>query len=83
MHSSSIPENPDVLLGREAAAGALTKAGYPITTATLATDACRGGGPPYRRFGKRAIYRWGDLIDWAKAKAGPLLCNSSDLAAGR
>lgn len=83
MYSSSIPADPEVLLGRKAAAGALTAAGYPRTTATLATEASRGGGPPYRRFGKRAIYRWGDLLAWAEAKAGPLVLNTSDLMGGR
>jgi hypothetical protein len=22
--------------------------------------------PPFRRFGTRSIYRWGDVIDWAE-----------------
>jgi hypothetical protein len=83
MFSSSIPENPEVLLGREAAAGALTAAGYQTSPLTLATKATRGNGPPYRRYGKRAIYRWGDLIAWAEANTGPLRLSSSDLVVGR
>jgi len=83
MYSSSIPESPEVLLSREGAAGALTAAGYVTSSATLATKATRGNGPPYRRYGKRTIYRWGDLIAWAEANTGPLQLNSSDLAFGR
>jgi hypothetical protein len=83
MYSSSIPENPEVLLSRKAAAGALTAAGYQTSPLTLATKATRGNGPPYRRYGKRAIYRWGDLIAWAEANTGPLRLNSSALVVGR
>jgi hypothetical protein len=35
----------------------------------LTTD---GNGPAYRIFGKRAIYRWGDLIAWADPSANEL-----------
>jgi hypothetical protein len=57
---TAIPENPDALLTRERLADALTEAGYPIKQKTLATKASRGGGPPYRRFGPRVLYTWGD-----------------------
>jgi hypothetical protein len=56
---SMIPESPDALLTREQLAAALTEAGYPTKPKTLATKASRGGGPPYRSFGTRAIYRVG------------------------
>ena len=81
MHSFSIPNNPDALLGREAAANALTAAGYITSSATLATKATRGNGPAYRIFGKRAIYRWGDLIAWAEASTAPLRRSTSELGA--
>jgi hypothetical protein len=80
MQSLSIPNDPDVLLGREAAARALTAAGYVTSPATLATKATRGNGPAYRIFGKRAIYRWGDLIAWAEASTAPLRHSTSELA---
>ena len=62
-----IPNDPDTLLPREPAAAALTAAGYPVKAATLATKATRGGGPPYRVFSGRALYRWGDALAWAEA----------------
>ena len=80
---SLIPESPDVLLSRERAADALTAAGYVTSAATLATKATRGNGPPYRRFGKRALYRWADLISWAEANTGPLQSTSSIFFGGR
>jgi len=58
----------DTMLTREKGAAALAELGYPVTKATLATLATRGGGPPYRRFGKRALYRFADLTDWAEAR---------------
>jgi hypothetical protein len=42
----AIPSDPEMLLTREAMAQALTEAGFPISRATLATKASRGGGPP-------------------------------------
>jgi hypothetical protein len=59
----------DALLTRDETAVALTAAGYPIRSATLCTKATRGGGPPFRRFGTRSLYRWGDAIDWAEGRA--------------
>jgi hypothetical protein len=63
-----IPEHPDVLLTRSETADALTEKGFPVKKATLATKATRGGGPPYRRFGSRALYRWGDALLWANGR---------------
>lgn len=59
------------LLRRADAAVALTSAGYPISPSTLATMASRGGGPVFRRFGPKVLYRWGDLIEWAELRSSP------------
>jgi hypothetical protein len=63
-----IPHNPDVLLPRAQAAHALMALGYPVAPSTLATKATRGDGPPYRRFGRKPLYRWGDVLAWAEAR---------------
>ena len=64
-----LPEmDPDTLLRRTAAAAALTRAGFPIAVATLATKATRGGGPPFRSFGRIPLYRWADVLAWAEAR---------------
>ena len=65
---TSIPASPDALLTRDRTAKALTDAGYRIASPTLATKATRGGGPVFRLFNGRAIYRWGDALQWAESK---------------
>ena len=65
--------DPDTLLTRRAAAAALTAVGYPTAPATLARKASVGGGPVYRRYGPRVVYRWADLLDWAESRLGPAI----------
>ncbi|MDE2576287.1 MAG: hypothetical protein KGL55_13350 [Rhodospirillales bacterium] len=76
--TDSIPERSGALLTRNAVAAALTAAGYPVKAKTLATMATRGGGPPYRRFGARALYCWGDAVAWAEARLGALHRTTSE-----
>lgn len=64
---AQIPDSNDVRLTRQRVAEALTEAGYPISPRTLATKATRGGGPPYSLFSGRALYRWGDALEWAES----------------
>jgi hypothetical protein len=65
---AAIPSDPDTLLRRKAAAAVLAAKGFPVSDKTLATKATRGGGPPYRLFGRIPLYRWGDLLAWAEGK---------------
>lgn len=60
--------NPDARLSRRDIASALTRAGYPISAATLASMATRGGGPVYTLFNGRALYRTGDALAWAESR---------------
>ena len=73
-----IPESLDTLLRRSPTAQALTALGYPCSDKTLATKATRGGGPPYRLFGRVPLYRWGDAIAWAEGKMSAPRCSTSD-----
>jgi hypothetical protein len=70
--------DPDTLLRRRAAAAALTANGYPTAAATLATLASRGGGPAFRRYGRYPLYRWGDCVEWAQSRLGPVVCSTSE-----
>jgi hypothetical protein len=70
--------SPNARLSREHAAAALTAAGFPTAPATLATRASRGGGPPYQRYGARAVYRWGDLLEWAEARLSAPMRSTSE-----
>jgi hypothetical protein len=74
----ALPTDLDTLLTRAALADALTKAGYPTARATLATRATRGGGPPYRLFGRVPLYRWGDALAWVQSRLGPLIRSTSE-----
>jgi hypothetical protein len=58
----------EVRLTRKQLAAALTKEGFPITAATLATKATKGGGPPYRLFGHRSMYLLSEGIVWAQSR---------------
>ena len=69
---------PDALLTRDQTAAALTEAGYPVRPKTLATKATRGGGPPYRLFGARPLYRWGDALAWAEGRMGMPRASTSE-----
>ena len=60
--------DPNTLLLRDQAAKALTEAGYPTSKHTLSTKAVRGGGPIFRKFGTRPLYKWSDLLEWAEGK---------------
>jgi hypothetical protein len=72
-----IPSEPNTLLTRKVAASALIAAGYPVAERTLKTKVTRGGGPPFRKFGARPLYRWGDLLEWAQSRLGPVQRSSS------
>ena len=69
--------DPDTLMTRLRTAEELTAAGYPISPGTLSTKATRGGGPPFSKFGTKAIYRWGDSLAWARARLTPARSNTS------
>lgn len=68
----------DALLRRVETAAALTHAGFPIAAKTLATMATRGGGPPYRTFGRAVLYRWRDALSWAEGRLSPVRHSSSE-----
>jgi hypothetical protein len=68
----------EALLTRSQTAGNLEKAGFPVSSKTLATKASRGGGPPYSLFGPRPLYRWRDALVWAQSRLTPPRRSSSE-----
>jgi hypothetical protein len=60
----------DAWLLRDRTATELNERGFKISPASLATKATRGGGPPFRIFGKSAVYRWGDVVAWVLETMG-------------
>ena len=71
----------DALLNRRELSAALTEAGLPVSEATLATKAVRGGGPPYQLFGRKPLYRWGTGLGWARSRLSRVVTNTSEAKA--
>lgn len=69
--TTAIPTDLTTRLTRRALAAALTEVGFPMSEATLATKATRGGGPPFRRFGARPLYIWSEALAWAEGRLSP------------
>jgi hypothetical protein len=65
---SIIPDDPDTLLTRSQLVDALNHLGFKTTVATLATQASRGGGPPFELWGRKPLYRWCSSLAWAKSR---------------
>ncbi len=58
----------DVYLDRNQASEYVTRQGLPLAKTTLQKFATVGGGPIYRRFGRRAVYLASDLDAWIASK---------------
>jgi hypothetical protein len=58
-------------LNRREASAFLKQRGYTVAVATLNKLASTGGGPAFRRFGRRPLYTPADLIAWAEARTSP------------
>jgi hypothetical protein len=70
----------DAWLEREPTAQAMTEIGYRTAPATLATKASRGLGPPYRKYGGRALYRWRDVLAWIDQQSEPGIPTAAERA---
>ena len=66
-------------LTRPEAAIYLTNCGLPVSKNTLQKMACLGGGPEYRIFGNRAVYRPTDLDEWSENKLSSPRQNTSEV----
>jgi hypothetical protein len=65
-------------LSREEAAQYLTERGLKTAKGTLQKWVTTGGGPAYRRFGKRTVYTTADIDAWAERKlSAPRLSSTS------
>lgn len=67
-----------VLLEPPAASQFLAKFGVRAATPTLAKLRCVGGGPAFRRYGRRIVYERLELIRWIEARLSPTRLSTSD-----
>lgn len=72
-------ETRERYLDRSEAADYINGLGLPISKLTLQKWATTGGGPMYRRFGKRAVYLVSDLNAWVRSKMSLPMASTSGL----
>jgi len=80
MPTSSARDYPPLkeYLSRREAAQYVSDCGLPLSKNTLQKYATVGGGPPYRKFGNRAVYRAPDLDAWVRGKLGEPISSTSE-----
>jgi hypothetical protein len=66
-----ITSNFERLLNRQEASDFLNELGYKTAVASLNKLASIGGGPKFRKFGRKPLYAPADLIAWAEARTSP------------
>jgi hypothetical protein len=67
--------------GDEASSYLLEKHGVRVASKTLDKWRCIGGGPSFRRFGRKIVYDRQALDEWAALKLGGALRSTSDTGA--
>ena len=65
---------------RKGAAAFLELHGYKVAPATLAKLASIGGGPVYRRFGRKPLYTSSDLLEWAESRCSAPIGSTSEIS---
>jgi hypothetical protein len=61
------PRNSAPLLTTRQVSQELERRGITRSVSTLEKLRCRGGGPPFRRFGRDVRYPYNDLESWIEA----------------
>jgi hypothetical protein len=41
--------------------------------------ASRGGGPIFRKYGQRVVYKWADALSWAQSRLSDPIASTSEL----
>ncbi len=65
-------------LCRREAAAFLCERGYQVAVATLNKWASVGGGPKFRKFGRRPLYAPSDLLAWAEGRTSAPVGSTSE-----
>lgn len=80
-HLSTSPPAAKPLLRRAEAATYLQDRCGAFTVQTLATYACRGGGPKFRMLGRYPVYLPADLDEWLEQRLSAPVSRNAELAA--
>jgi hypothetical protein len=75
--STTIIYPPKALLPQNDASVFLGDNGYETSPNTLAKLRCVGGGPQFRRFGRKILYDPDHLLNWAVSKTSKPLSSTS------
>ena len=70
---------PKPFLSRSQAADYMCAEGFTVSKNTLQKYATVGGGPVYRRFGRRAVYTRADLDAWIEQKLSDPIRSTSEI----
>jgi hypothetical protein len=68
-----------IYVNRAALSQALAEMGLIVAVPTLTTWATRGGGPPFRKFGKKIVYDLAAAVAWAESRMTPAVTSSAEL----
>lgn len=79
MNCQPLHQASERFLDRNEAAKYVTERGLKLSRNTLQKYATVGGGPVYRRFGKRAVYLPSDLDSWLDSKLSAPRSSSSPI----
>lgn len=76
---AAIVSEEDRFLRRDELARRLSEAGFPVAKSTLECMAVRGGGPPFRKFGRIPLYKFSEALEWAHARMGDTVQSTSEV----
>jgi hypothetical protein len=78
--AGAVKDASNCLLDRKGASAFLKEKGYQVASATLAKLASIGGGPVYRRFGRKPLYTSSDLLEWAESRCSAPIGSTSEIS---
>lgn len=75
---SETDQNAKLMTRKEAARYITARFGIPISPLTLDTLASTGGGPKFRKWGRRALYEVTDIEGWVTQRMSRKYSSTSD-----
>jgi hypothetical protein len=79
----NVAHQTDFYLNPERACEVLGSLGIRVSTSRLSVLRCLGGGPEFRKFGKRVFYTREALDSWVASKLSPAFASTSEYPLSR